>query len=128
MALNNFSSSVRNAIANAVADACDVGSANAQGRLRIYTAGFSTLLAELNMANPAFGDAAAGVATANAITDDSSADATGTAAVFRIVNRDAATVVEGTVSTSGADLNLNSTSITAGVAVSVSSLTVTAPA
>ena len=107
------------------------------GYIRIYTGGIpatpetavsGTLLAELQFNATAFGAAAAGVITANAITQDSSADNTGTAGTYRALKSDGTTALwDGTVSTSGADLNLNSTSINAGVAVSVSSLTVTLP-
>ena len=128
MAMNNISTNARNGMANSIVDLLDSGTTNSTGRLRIYTSGFSTQLAELNFSNPAFGAAASGVATASAITDDSSADATGTAAVCRCVDRDAATVWEGTVGTSGADLNLNTVAITSGDTVSVTSMTVTAPA
>ena len=107
------------------------------GYIRIYTGGIpatpetavsGTLLAELQFNATACGAAAAGVITANAITQDSSADNTGTAGTYRALKSDGTTALwDGTVSTSGADLNLNSTSINAGVAVSVSSLTVTLP-
>lgn len=126
---------------DAIADLVDVGSTNAQGRLRIYAGsvpadadaalGGATLLAELNMSNPAFNgatDAAPGASAAAAsISDDTSADATGTAAFFRIVDRNEAAVFQGSVSTTGADLNLNTTSITSGANVAVTSLTVTLP-
>lgn len=65
----------------------------------------------------------------NAITSDSSADATGTATWFRIVDSGATkTILDGNVSTAGANLNLNSTSITSGATVSVTSFTFTIPA
>jgi len=107
------------------------------GYLRIYTgaqpatpetAPSGVLLAELRFGNPAFAAAAAGAITANAITSDSSADATGTAGWFRALKSDGATAVfDGTVGTSGADLNLNSVAIQSGAIVSVSSLTITLP-
>lgn len=118
----------RNAMCNAMVDLLDVGSGQATGDLRFYTAAFATLLATLLFSNPAFGNAATGVATASAITADSSADASGTAAVCRFRDRDAATVLEGTVGTSGADINFNTVTWTAGDNISVSSLTLTVPA
>jgi hypothetical protein len=63
--------------------------------------------------------------TANAITDDSSANATGTASWFRITDSAGNAVVDGDVGTSGSDLNLNTVSITSGVQVSVTSLVLT---
>lgn len=87
----------------------------------------TTLLAELTC-NATFAPAASGgVLTLNSITQDSSANATGTATWFRLVKSDGTThVFDGNVGTSGSDLNLNSTSITSGAAVSVTSATITA--
>lgn len=120
---------------NAAADA-QAALANT-GYLRIYsgtkpatpeTAASGTLLAELRMNATAFGAASGGVITANAITGDSSADATGTAGWFRILKSDGTTALwDGDVSTSGADLNLNSIAISSGAAVDVTALTVTLP-
>ena len=85
-----------------------------------------TLLAELTFGTPAFGAAANGIATANAITADASANATGTATWFRCLKSDGTTVVfDGSVGTSGCNLNLTSASIVSGGSVSVSSLVYT---
>jgi hypothetical protein len=89
----------------------------------------NTLLAELTFSATPFPAASSGAMTANAITQDSSADATGTATFFRILKSDGTTVVlQGSVGTSGADLNLVTTSIVATQPVSVSSLVITAGA
>ena len=120
--------------ANSAADAVCV-LANS-GKLRIYDGtqaatadtaiGAQVLLAELTLNSTAFGAASGGVATANAITADSSADATGTATWFRVVKSDGTTkLFDGSVGTSGANLNLNSVAISAGAAVSVTSFTYT---
>lgn len=130
MALS-YSTTLRNAQLDAVTTA--VG---ASGKLRIYSgtrpanvaaAITGTLLAELTL-NATFAPAASsGVLTLNAITSDTSADATGTATHFRIFQSNGTTaVVDGDVSTSGADLNLNSVSITIGGSVAVTSFTITA--
>jgi hypothetical protein len=128
-----LSTTARNAMLDAITTA--VG---ASGFVRIYngTAPVSvgtalsgnTLLAELG-ANATFAPAASGgVLTLNAITNDSSADNTGTASFFRIYKTDGTTaVVQGTVSTSGADMNLNTVSIVAAGIVSITSFTLTAP-
>lgn len=87
--------------------------------------GAQVKLARLTFGNPAFGAAVAGVATANAITQDSSADATGTASWFRALTSGGAAVMDGTVGTSGANLNVNSVAISAGAAVQVSAFTMT---
>lgn len=88
----------------------------------------NTLLAELRFNATAFGAASNGVATANAITSDSSADATGTATFVRCFESDGTTVVfDGDVGTSSANLILTTVSIVAGVTVSISSFTYTQP-
>jgi hypothetical protein len=64
-------------------------------------------------------------ATANTIATDSSAAATGTASWFRAYKSDGVTgVLDGSVGTSGCDLNLNTTSIVSGATVAVTSFTV----
>ena len=88
--------------------------------------GAQVKLASLPLSATAFAGAVNGVATANAITSDASADATGTATWFRIYKSDHTTAVwDGSVGTSGCDLNLNSVSIVVGAQVSVTSLTLT---
>lgn len=75
----------------------------------------------------AFGAASARVLTANAIASDSSA-AGGTAAWFSIIKTTGMRVIDGSVGVSGADLNLNSVTISTGASVAISAFTVTGPA
>ena len=83
------------------------------------------LLAELTC-NATFAPAASsGTLTLNSITQATAA-ATGTASWFRIVTSGGTAVIDGSVSTSGADMNLNSTSIVSGGTVSITSATFTA--
>jgi hypothetical protein len=90
--------------------------------------GGNTLLAELTFASTAFGAAVNGVATANAIGSDSSANATGTATFARTFETDGTTAVfDCSVGTSGANVNLNTTSIVTAAAVSISAFTYTHP-
>ena len=128
-----FDTTTRNAIVDSVVDR--LGNA---GLLRIYsgtrptnvgTAIISqTLLAELTLGSPAAPAASGGVATFNAIAQDSAADATGTAAFFRIFQSDGTTaVIDGDVGTTGSDLNLNTTSIVVGGPIQITSMTLTAP-
>ena len=85
------------------------------------------LLGTLTGGTP-FADATSGgVITANAITQDSAADATSTATWFRIATSGGTAIFDGTVGTSGADLNLNTTSIVTGGPITMSSLTITMP-
>lgn len=90
------------------------------------------LLAQLPMSATAFGAAADAnpnaTITADTITDDSSANATGTASFFRVLTQDAGTVIcQGTVGTASADLVLNTVSITSGSTVSITSFVITLP-
>lgn len=80
------------------------------------------LLAELRWNATAFGAAVDGVITANPLTPDAAANATGAATWFRALKSDGATkLMDGTVGTAGADLNLNSVAIQVGAEVSATS-------
>ena len=86
----------------------------------------NTLLAELRFNATAAPAASSGVLTFNAFTPDSSADATGTASFFRAFKSDGTTVVfDGNVGTTGSTscLEMATTTITAGVQISVTSFT-----
>lgn len=122
-----FSSTLRNARADAITTA-----AGASAKLRIYdgsrpaTGGtVTTLLAELTCNATFAPGASGGVLTLNAITNDSSADATGTATWFRLVTSGNTFVMDGNVGTSGSDLNLNTTSLVIGGPVAVTSFVTT---
>jgi hypothetical protein len=108
------------------------------GKLRIYAGtrpansdtsiGGATLLAELTMNATSFTESA-GVLTANAITSDSSADATGTAAWARLWQSDGTTpVADFGVTTSapsaGSEVQLNTTALVTGAVVSCSAFTI----
>lgn len=117
---------------DAMLDAITTQAGNA-ALLRIYdgsrpaTGGAATtLLAELTCGTPFAAAAVNGVLTLGAITQDASANATGTATWFRIVKADGTThVMDGNVGTSGSDLNLTTTSIVATQPVSVTSFVIT---
>lgn len=66
-------------------------------------------------------------ATANSIASDTNAANTGTAGHFRCWNNASTTILQGNVGTSGADLNLNTTSITAGDTVAITAFVITLP-
>lgn len=76
--------------------------------------GSATLLATCALSVTAAPAASGGVLTFNTITADSSAAASGTAAFFRITTSGGSAVVQGTIGTSGADLNLVNTTVTSG--------------
>lgn len=136
MALNPKVSAARR---KAMLDTIIASAAN--GILRIYSGaqptdcdtaiGAQVVLAELTMGSPAFTAVAAVASTdyviaATAITQDSSANATGTAAWFRLWDSGGTIpLVDGTVGTAGTDLIINAVAITAGAAVSASSMSLT---
>ena len=84
-------------------------------------------LASLAFGSPAFAPAVNGVALSNAITSDVSADASGTASWYRCFAADHTTVIQdGSIGTSGANLNLNSVALSIGAEVALDSFTLTA--
>ena len=123
-----YSTAIRNARQDAITTA-----AGASALLRIYdgtrpasggTA--TTLLAELTCNATFAPGSSTGVLTLNSITQDSSANASGTATWFRIVKSDGTTfVMDGNVGTSGSDLNLTTTTIVITQPVSVTSFVIT---
>lgn len=132
-----ISAAARSAASDAIVDLIDGGAG--AGTLKIYTGGqpanpataaTGVLLGTLTMTDPAFGNAAAGVATAAPITGDTSADASGTAGWARIADSSGNAVLDMAVTASGGggDLQLDSVNIVAGGAINVTALTVTMPA
>ena len=125
---------VSNTVVNGQADALSVLADN--GYIRIYDGtqptnadtalGAQVLLAELRFNADAAPSASNGVLTFNAITQDSSANNTGTASWFRALKSDGSTVMfDGTVGVSGSDLNIATTAIVAGAIVGVTSFVYT---
>ena len=125
-----YNVTLRNSRLDEITALIDAGTA---GFLRIYdgarpaTGGAATtLLAELTFSLTSFPPAAAGAMSANAITSDAAANATGTATWFRVVDSASSHVMDGDVGTSGSDLNLNSVSIQINVQVDVTQFDITA--
>lgn len=131
---------ITDARCNAALDALFSTSAN-NGLLRIYeaarpageptTSGNGDLLAQLTMNATAFQSAAAQSGqsynrlVANSITQDSSADDTGTAAYFLLTDSGGTTaLMSGTVDTATADMIIDNTSIAIGATVTCSSFEV----
>lgn len=112
---------IRNSLADLVVDAIDAGAG--AGYIEFQTSG-DVEVATCPFGDPAFGAAATGTATANAITDDTSATG-GTIAKFRIKDSDNTEVFSGTVTVTsgGGDIELTSVIIGAGDTVSMTSLT-----
>jgi len=128
------------ASADAVVDFIDTGTP--ASRLVIYdgaepaspaaAVGSQNTLVSFELPDPAFGSAidtvGGGQATAQPVAAVTAA-ATGTASWFRILNGDNVVVLQGSVTdtTGTGDLKVSSTSIVAGIEVSVISLTYTQP-
>jgi hypothetical protein len=97
----------------------DIDSGAGAGYIEICSAGYAAVLATITLADPC------GTVTTDTLTltmpqSDVSADNTGTAAVARIKESTGTTIVNNlTVGTSGANINLNSLSITSGGTVTL---------
>jgi hypothetical protein len=120
---------------NAITDVTTLASASSSPYILIYTgsppancgtAASGTLLVSLPC-SATFGTVSSGVLTANAITTTNAANS-GTAGYFRLCTTSAGSTViaQGTVNTSGGDLNLNTTSLVSGNPVAISSFVLTA--
>lgn len=135
-----LSSLVAISMCNAVVDLIDTG--GGAGNIVIYTgaepayandaAGTEVATCALNATAyaAAAADAVNHWADANLTASAVDASATGNVAAvtyFRVLKNDASVVFQGTVGTSGADLNLNSTTIGAGAEVTITALEVRVP-
>jgi hypothetical protein len=90
------------------------------------TADSGTVLATISLDSDWAAAASSGTKSFQGTMADASADASGTAAHFRIYASNGTTChMQGTVGTSGADLNLTSVSITAGDPITISSFVLT---
>lgn len=141
MANTAISNSAATSACDSIVDLLDEGSG--AGTLKIYDGSQPSgpdeevddqnLLSEHDLSDPAFGDATdadpGGQATANSISDDTSANADGTASWFRASDGDGTAVIDGDVSEEDGDgdLELNSVDITEGSNVSITDWTVTMP-
>lgn len=116
-----LNTTLRNARSTAI-----VTEAGANAVIKLYTAAYATLLGTLTC-SATLGTVSGGVLTFNAITDDSSADASGTFALARLYKSDGTTmVIEGlTVGTSATDIVMNAAAATSGAAISMTSATIT---
>lgn len=132
-----ISTAARNAACDAIVDLIDGGAGAGTLTIRTgappatpATADSGTLLGTLTFSDPAFGSAATGVATASAITSDSSADASGDAGHFRVKDSNAVVIMQGTAGEAAdtPDMTFDEKSIVAGGVIACTSFTVTVPA
>ena len=132
--------SVRLANATVNGQADDLARRLDNGFVRIYdgtiptnadtAVGAQVLLAELRANATSAPAAVAGVLTFNAVTSDSSNNATGTAAWYRALSSNGTTVVmDGTVTATGGggDMQINSVAISSGAQTDITSWTHTVP-
>lgn len=131
-----ISHAARSAACDAVVDLIDGGAGAGYMQIRtgspptnVADADAGTLLGTLTFSDPAFGAASSGVATANSITSDTDADASGDAGHFRIKDSNNVVIMQGTAGNAGdtPDLVFNNKAIVLGGTISCSSLTVTMP-
>ena len=130
-----ISTAARDAACNAIVDLCDAGSGAAT--LKVYAGTVpatcatsitsQTLLGTLTFQDPAFGNSSTGTATrAGSITSDTSADASGTASFFRVLDSNGLVIMQGTAGVGATfNMNLDNATIVAGGTIAVSTMTVT---
>lgn len=128
-------SATRNAMCDAAVDLIDVGT---NGTIEIRsgaqpatpeTAASGTLLATVTLIDPAFGAAAAGVATLQNTPITATGAAAGDAGWFRVKASGGTAIYDGvcTVTGGGGQLQLNTVTISVGVDIEVSSGSFTMP-
>lgn len=129
-----LSTDTRNKACDAVVDDIDAGAGAGTIAIRsgaqptnVGDADTGTLLGTLTFSDPAFGAAATGVATANAITSDTNADASDTAGHFRIKDSDGNIHSDGTCGQGSGDLSFDNAVIVAGGTIAIQTFTVTVP-
>ena len=131
-----ISNAARDAGIKAVTDLVDGGAA--AGKIRIYSGsqpagpdtaiGAQVLLAEFATSDPAFVTGTTGQRTVASPPKTTTGVAAGTAAWFRILDSNNVAVVDGSVGTSGTDLIINTTTISVGLNLSLTSGALTLPA
>lgn len=114
------------AFRSVIADAVDT-EIGAAGFLQFETSG-DVEVATITFGNPAFGAASSGVITMSGQPLQDTSATGGTIAQFSIYKSGPTKLLEGTVSTSGADINLSSLSPAATDTVELTSFTITCPA
>ena len=134
MANMRIATDSRNSMLDALNTRLNAGSGAA--KIRIYdgtqpanantAVSTQTLLAELPCSDPAAASAATGTLTLSAVTNDSSADATGTATWARVLDSDNNAIFDCDVSSTvgSGTLKLNTTSIVSGGPVAITSFTI----
>lgn len=117
----------RSAVCDAVVDLVDVGATPAWIEL---DSALGDILVIINLPNPSFGAASAGVATALGLPLTGTCILAGTLAIYRVYDRSGTSnlVWSGTIGTSAADMIVDSTTIVLGQAITITAWTHTHPA
>lgn len=128
-----YSTTVRNAqldaLETAIGTAAVLKIRTGSAPANVGTADSGTVLASMTLPSDWLAAASGGSKAKSGTWQDASADATGTAAHFRIYASDGTTAhIQGTVTATGGggDLTLDNTSIASGQSVTISSFTLTA--
>ena len=124
-----FSTTVRNARLDAIETAVGVSAVlkirTGAAPADCATADSGTVLATLSLPSDWMAGASGGSKAKSGTWQDASADATGTAAHFRLYASDGTTChMQGTVGTSGADMIVDNTSLAAGQSFTVNTFTI----
>lgn len=131
-----LATATRNALINALTALIDAGAG--AGTIKVYTgaspgpnaAVTGTLLATFTLNDPAFGAGAAGVATMdNTPVPTATGLAAGTAGYFRLEDSVGTDILDGSVTATGGggDIELNTTTISVGLALEITNGTLTQP-
>lgn len=119
----NYRASLKTTRMNAVLT--DIDSGAGAGYIEICTAAYALVIATIALSDPS-GSVTGDVLTLTMPKSDTSADATGTAAIARILESAGTVIVQGlTVGTSGTDIVLTSLTFTAGDTVTLNSASIT---
>jgi hypothetical protein len=134
MAIIRFATAVKSAVLAPIITAINAGAAG--GKIKVYSGtipatpataiGAQVLLGTLTFADPC-GTESAGTITMDSITQDSSADATGTASFARITDSNDVVVCDIDITTTGGGgtMQLNTTNIVIGGPILVTAFTIT---
>lgn len=129
-----FSASVRNALLDVIESTIGTSAVlkirTGAAPATVATADSGTVVATLTLPSDWMAAASGGTKAQSGTWSDSSADATGTAAHFRIYASDGTTAhIQGTVTATGGggDITVDNTSFAAGQAFSITGFTLTAP-
>jgi len=129
MAMRN-GTAARNAACDAIAALLNGGTIQVRTGVaptNVSDAAQGTLLGTLSFSATAFGAASSGVATANSITSDTSADASGTVGHARLLSSGGTAIMDCTCAQGSGDISFDNGTIVAGGVIAITSLTITVP-